>query len=297
MGKQLNDANPRIARDYFERADDVLDFALSRLCFEGPEDELIKTENQQPAIFLVSLATHAALRDQGIAPDAVVGHSLGEYSALVAAGALSFEDGLRLTRRRGELMAEIAARTGGIMAAVLGLSSEQVEEACRAASQLGVAEVANYNSPTQTVISGEERAVRRAMELCRDRGAQRVIQLSVSAPFHCSLMAPLAGAFEPALQWVTLSEPDVPVVANVTADFERSAGEIQSNLVSQLASPVRWAESIRRLLDHGFDTFVEVGSGKVLTGLMRGIDPEATAHQTSDLAALQKTVEAVGGPT
>jgi [acyl-carrier-protein] S-malonyltransferase len=295
MGKQLCDSDARIAREYFERADDVLGFSLSRLCFEGPEEELVRTENQQPAIFLVSVATNAALRAQGIGPDGVAGHSLGEYSALVAAGALSFEDGLRLARRRGQLMAEVAARTGGIMAAILGLPSEQVEEACREARSLGVAEVANYNSPSQTVVSGEETAVMRAMELCRNGGAQRVIQLNVSAPFHCGLMAPLAATFAPVLQQAAIRDPGVPVVANVTADYERATDEIKRNLVAQLASPVRWTESIQRLIADGFDTFVEVGPGKVLTGLMRGIDPGVAAHHTGDLAALQKTVEALPG--
>jgi [acyl-carrier-protein] S-malonyltransferase len=293
MGKVLSAANPDIARSYFERADDVLGFALSRLCFEGPEEELVKTENQQPAIFLVSVATNAALCGHNIAPDGVAGHSLGEYSALVAAGALSFNDGLRLTRRRGELMAEVAARTGGIMAAILGLAAEQVEDACREARTLGVAEVANYNSPAQTVISGEQPAVTRAMELCRQRGAQRVIQLNVSAPFHCSLMAPLAAVFAPVLREPAVGDPEVPVVANVTAGYERSADEIRRNLITQLASPVRWTDSMRRLIGDGFDTFIEVGPGKVLTGLMRGINPGVTAHHTNDMASLQRTVEAL----
>jgi [acyl-carrier-protein] S-malonyltransferase len=291
MGAYLCEAFPHLRSEYFERADEGLGLPLTRLCFEGPEDELVKTENQQPAIFLVSLATHAALRESGVEPDGMAGHSLGEYSALVSAGAISFEEGLRLTRMRGEMMAEVAARTGGIMAAVLGLPAERVEEACREASQDGVAEVANYNSPSQTVISGEEQPMRRVMDLCKERGAQRVIQLNVSAPFHCSLMAPLAGAFGPVLQAASIGDPKTPVVANVTADYERSPDAIRRNLVTQLASPVRWTESVRRLMADGFDTFVEVGPGKVLTGLMRAIEPGATAYSTGDMAALQKAIE------
>lgn len=293
MGKALCDESTAIEREYFDRADEILGFGISRLCFEGPEEELVKTENQQPAIFLVSCAIAGVLREAGVSAEAVAGHSLGEYSALVAAGSLDFETGLKLTRRRGELMAEVAAQTGGIMAAVLGLPSEQVEEACRIASSEGVVDVANYNSPVQTVISGEERAVLRAMEEAKQRGAARVIQLQVSAPFHCSLMTPLAERFEPELEAAEVHDPHVPVVANVTADYERTADEVRRNLVSQLASPVRWLESVRRLISDGHDTFVEVGPAKVLTGLMKGIDPEVRAFQTNDPAGISKVLEAV----
>jgi [acyl-carrier-protein] S-malonyltransferase len=296
MGAALCDAYPQIRTRYFERADETLGFPLSRLCFEGPEEELVKTENQQPAIFLVSVATNAVLHEQGVEAQAVAGHSLGEYSALVAAGALAFEEGLRLTRRRGEMRAEVAARSGGIMAAVLGLPPEEVEAACRDAAQGEVVEVANYNSSAQTVISGEEPAVQRAMDLARERGAQRVIQLPVSAPFHCGLMGPLATAFEPVLADAPIHDPPLPVVANVTAEYERTAGEIRRNLVTQLASSVRWAESMQYLVRDGFDTFVEVGPGKVLSGLMRQIDPSASTSTTADPAAIEKVVAALRTP-
>lgn len=293
MGQDLYERFP-VAAEYFDRADEILGFDLSRLCFEGPDDALVRTENQQPAIFLVSVATDAILRERGIRPETVAGHSLGEYSALVAAGALSFEAGLRLTRRRGELMAAIAARTGGIMAAVLGLDVEEVQAACREASATGIVEVANYNSPQQTVISGEDGAVRQAMELVRERGAQRVIQLPVSAPFHCSLMAPLAEAFQPVLAAAEVSDPAVPVVANVTAEYERTPAEIRHTLIAQLASSVRWSESMRRLIDDGFDTFVEVGPGKVLAGLMRSIDRQVRTYTTNDGAAVEKAIGEAG---
>jgi len=294
MGRALCEEYPRIKERYFDRADEVLGFPLSRLCFEGPEEELVLTENQQPAIFLVSAAIHAVLQTRGIAPGAVAGHSLGEYSALVAAGSLDFEEGLQLTRRRGELMAEVAARTGGIMAAVLGMPASQVEEIVRGASAQGVAEIANFNSPSQTVISGEESAIRWAMDLARERGAQRVIQLQVSAPFHCSLMAPLASAFEPVVESASIRAARVPVVANVTAEFEQSAGEIRRNLVTQLAAPVRWSWSVRRLIDEGYRTFVEVGPGKVLTGMMKAIDPSVAAYPTIDPATIEKTLGQLG---
>lgn len=293
MGRDLCEAFPEVRRRYFERADDVLGFPLSTLCFEGPEDELVRTEIQQPAIFLVSVATWSVLTEQGVRADAVAGHSLGEYSALVAAGSLDFEAGLALTRRRGELMAEVGARTGGIMAAIIGLAPDEVEAACAESAHAGIVEVANFNSPTQTVISGEEPAVTLAMEAARARGAQRALRLQVSAPFHCSLMAPLADAFAPELQRVAFSDPVVPVVANVTADYESDAREIAPNLVRQLASSVRWTASVQRLVGDGCDTFVEVGPGKVLTGLMRAIDPSVTAHRTDDSASLQKTVAAL----
>jgi [acyl-carrier-protein] S-malonyltransferase len=293
MGRDLCDAYPALKRRYFDRADELLGFSLSRLCFEGSEDELVRTEIQQPAIFLVSVAIWSLLIERGIRPEAVAGHSLGEYSALVAAGSLGFEDGLALTRRRGELMAEVGARTGGIMAAILGLAANEVETVCAESSHAGVVEVANFNSPSQTVISGEEAAVTLAMEGARARGAQRAIRLQVSAPFHCSLMAPLAEAFEPELQRVSFSAPQVPVVANVTADYESGADEIRANLVQQLASSVRWSDSVRRLVADGVDTFVEVGPGKVLTGLMRAIDPSVSAYRTDDEATLQKTVAAL----
>jgi [acyl-carrier-protein] S-malonyltransferase len=290
MGKQLCESYPAIKSQYFDRADEILGFSISQLCFEGPDEDLVKTENQQPAIFLVSSAVNAVLREKGLAPAALAGHSLGEYSALVAGGAFSFEDGLRLTRRRGELMAQIAARTGGIMAAILGMSADQVEEICREASSAGVAEVANFNSPTQTVISGEESGVRKAMELAEQAGAERIVQLNVSAPFHCSLMAPLAEAFKPELDKIAIEDLAIPVVANVTADYERTADEVRRNLVTQLASSVRWTASIQRLSADGFDTFIEVGPGRVLTGMMRAIEPEATAANTGDPASVDRVV-------
>lgn len=293
MGRDLCAMYPEVKRKYFDRADEMLGFSLSDLCFHGPEAALVRTEVQQPAIFLVSIATWSVLIDHGIRPGAVAGHSLGEYSALVAAGSLDFEQGLILTRRRGELMAEVGAQSGGIMAAILGLSPAEVEAACAESSHAGVVEVANFNSPAQTVISGEEAAVTLAMEAARAKGAQRAIKLQVSAPFHCSLMAPLAGAFEPELERVEFLDPQVPVVANVTADYEKTVDEIRPNLVRQLASSVRWSASVQRLVDDGFDSFVEVGPGKVLTGLMRAIGPSVTAYRTDDPATLKQTIAAL----
>jgi [acyl-carrier-protein] S-malonyltransferase len=293
MGEALASTYPDIKRDFFDRADEVLGFGLSHLCFAGPDEELVKTENQQPAIFLVSCAIAAVLRSRGLQAEAVAGHSLGEYSALVDASSISFEDGLQLTRRRGEMMAEIAAETGGIMAAILGLAAEEVEAVCREVASERVCEPANFNTPAQTVISGEEEAVRHAMEIARERGAKRAIQLNVSAPFHCSLMAPLARSFRPVLDAVQVRDARIPVVANVTAGEERSGGDIRENLIQQLDHSVRWTESVHTLVASGVDTFVEVGPGKVLTGLMRQIDPSVQAYATGDPGGIEKVMEAL----
>ena len=291
MGHELASAFPE-ARALFEQADSLLELPLSELCFKGPEEELLKTEIQQPAIFTVSMATLAALRSLGLEAGAAAGHSLGEYSALASVGALSFQDGLRLTRERGRQMASIARRTGGIMAAIIGLTVESVEGICHKAASQGVVEVANFNSPTQTVISGDEPATRKAMELARSAGARRVIELPVSAPFHSSLMKPLARSFGPHLQSAAIADARMPVVANVNARAESNAADIRANLIEQLFSPVRWTESIETLVVQGFDTFIEVGPGKVLTGLTRTIAPTARAFHTNDLSSLEETAAA-----
>jgi [acyl-carrier-protein] S-malonyltransferase len=291
MGKSLADQRPDLRERFFDRADQILSLPLSRICFEGPEEELVLTQNQQPGIFVVSVALWTALREREIVPEAVAGHSLGEYSALVAARVLDFETGLRLTRRRGELMAEVGERVHGRMEAIVGLEGRAVEDLCREASSLGVCEVANFNSPRQTVITGEDAAVLKAAELAQDSGAQRVVRLNVSAPFHCSLMKGLAESFAPLLEGAQLGDPEIPVVANVTADYERSAQEVRQNLVSQLASSVRWSESIERLSADGFDTFVEVGPGRVLSGLVRAVDRSLKTHNVSDLAGVDVLIQ------
>ncbi len=285
MGREYYETTA-VGRELFSRADEILGFSLSQLCFEGPEDQLTRTENAQPAIFTVSLIAWSLVRDAGIEPAAVAGHSLGEYSALTAAGVMSFEDGLRTVRRRGELMAEVGDRVAGAMAAVLNLSAEVVAEVCAEvsadASAGGRVEVANYNSPEQTVISGELGAVERAMVVAKERGARRAIKLNVAAPFHSSLMAPLAEEMAQVLTALTLSVPEIPVVANVTADYVRTPEEVRETLVRQVAGSVRWTETIRRLAADGVDTTVEVGPGRVLTGLSPRIVPGMQAIDTSE---------------
>ena len=288
MGKDLVERHPHL-RDMFARADDALGFPLTKLCFEGPDEELVQTQNTQPAIFLVSMAVLDVLRKAGApAPQAAAGHRLGAYGALVCAGVLQMEDALKLVRRRGELMAGVNARTPGAMAAVIGLAGDAVGEACRKAQGegLGVVEPANYNSPQQTVISGQAPAVERAMALAKEAGAEKVVRLQVGAPFHCSLMGSLSEEFAAELERYPFRDPQVPVVANVSGDYVRTAAEVKDALRRQVAGAVRWTDSIQRLARDGFDTYVEVGPGRTLVGLARQIQPEATAHSTGDAKRL-----------
>jgi [acyl-carrier-protein] S-malonyltransferase len=288
MGKDLVESHPHL-REMFARADEVLGFGLTRLCFEGPDSELVQTQNTQPAIFLVSMAILDVLRKAGVAPEAAAGHSLGEYGALVSAGVLEFEDALKLVRRRGELMAGVNARTPGAMAAVIGLAGEAVAGVCQKAAGegLGVVEPANYNSPSQTVISGEAKAVERAMALAGEAGAAKVVRLQVGAPFHCSLMNALQEEFAAELERYAFKDPRFPVVANVSGDYVRSASQVKDALRRQVAGAVRWTDSIQRLAKDGFDTYVEVGPGRTLTGLLRQIQPGSTGHITGDSKSLE----------
>jgi [acyl-carrier-protein] S-malonyltransferase len=291
MGKDLLDARPDLAGRYFDAADEILGLPLTRLCFEGPEDELQRTENTQPAVFLVSMVILELLREAGLEPDVVAGHSLGEYSALVAAGALDFADALRLVRRRGELMARINESVPGAMAALIGVGPGQVEEFCALArAESGaVVEPANYNEPLQTVVSGAEAAVARAMDLAREAGA-RVVPLKVGAPFHCSLMAPVAEAFAADLSAVAIADPRIPVVANVTARRVETAVAVREALLRQIAGAVRWAETMELLLAEGCDTLVEVGPGRALSGFAMKIAPEVPVHSTGQARRVKRVV-------
>ncbi len=277
MGLALYEQFPEFRERFFDRADDLLGFSLTNLCFHGPEAELTRTENAQPALLLASVAAWAALQRSGKAPEAVAGHSLGEYSALVVAGALSFEDALRAVRQRGELMCRIGASMQGKMAAVIGLSPEAVEAVCRDAAGTGIVQVANYNSPEQSVISGEGAAVERAGALARERGATRVVPLKVSAPFHCRLMAPLRAEMALVLERIDVQVPRIPLVANVTADYVGTPEAVREALADQMAGAVRWTDTLHRLAATGITRFVEVGPGRVLTGLVRRTLPDAEA--------------------
>ena len=289
MGKDLAASFPA-ARQAFEEADATLGYALSTLCFEGPEDKLKMTEVTQPAILTVSVAALRVLRQQGVAPGFVAGHSLGEYSAHVAAGTLEFTDAVRIVRNRGRYMQEAVPAGQGAMAAVLGLSLEEVEAACREAAQGEVVAPANINSPGQVVISGHAAAVERAAEGVKQRGAKRAVMLPVSAPFHCALMQPAQDRLAADLKAATFHPMRVPLVTNVDAEVIESAEKGREALIRQVTGAVQWEKSMRALMAAGVETFVEVGPGKVLCGLMRQIDRAKTCWNVEDPASLEKTV-------
>lgn len=297
MGRDFAERHPALVERYFRPADEILGFGLTDLCFGGPEDQLVQTQNTQPAIFLISMAVLDVLRAEEIAPEAVAGHSLGEYSALVCAGVLRFEDALRLVRRRGELMAGVNARTPGAMAAIMGLAPGRVDEVCRATREAGagVVESANYNTPEQTVISGERAAVERASAAAKEAGAGRVIPLQVGAPFHCSLMGEMADEFAAELDKYEFRDPQIPVVANVTGDWVRTAGEVKDALRRQVAGAVRWVDAMRRMADAGYDTFIEAGPGRALTGMSLKINPTLAAYGAEDTKLLEATLAKLRG--
>ncbi len=272
MGKEAYESSPA-ARSVFATADRVLGFALSRLCFEGPDDSLRLTENTQPAILTVSVAVLRLLQERGFTPDYVAGHSLGEYTALVCAGSLALEDAVDLVRRRGRYMQEAVPAGKGAMAAVLGLTAEQTDAGCREAAGDGTVSPANFNAPNQTVIAGDAAAVQRASEILRGRGAKRVLPLPVSAPFHCALMKPAQERLAVDLQAVGFRDLSVPLICNVDAREVRQGSDARLSLVRQVCAPVRWVESVQRLAALGVDRFIEVGPGRVLSGLVRKIEP------------------------
>jgi [acyl-carrier-protein] S-malonyltransferase len=281
------------SRRLFETADDALGMRLSSLCFEGPEEELRLTANTQPAILTASIAAFEALRERGIAPDFVAGHSLGEYTALVAAGSLRFEDAVVAVRKRGLFMQEAVPAGEGAMAALIGCDIDAVRAVCDEASALGVCSPANINSPSQTVIAGHRSAVGRAVEIAKARGAKRAVMLAVSAPFHCSLMKPAADKLGPVLGDIEFADLKVPLVTNVDSAIIRRGCEARDALIRQVASPVRWSESVGQLIEVGVTRFVEVGPGKVLSGLVRNINRDSKVFNVEDAESLAATVAAL----
>ncbi|RPJ61683.1 MAG: [acyl-carrier-protein] S-malonyltransferase [Acidobacteria bacterium] len=275
MGKALAETFD-VCRETFAEADAALGEPLSRLCFEGPEEQLRLTENTQPAILTVSVAACRLLASRGFHPDLVAGHSLGEYSANVAAGTMGFADAIRIVRRRGRYMQEAVPVGEGAMAAVMGLDADAVARACEEAAEGQVVSPANMNMPGQVVIAGARDAVARASERAKALGARRVVPLAVSAPFHCALMKPAEERLAPELRALAACDPRVPVVANVDADPKRDAGSAIEALVRQVSSPVRWEDVMRRLASEGVRKYVEVGPGMVLTGLGRKIHRDAS---------------------
>lgn len=299
MGRELYDAFPA-AREVFQEVDDALEQKLSRLIFEGPESDLTLTENAQPALMTVSLAVLKVLQNEGgvalgKAADFVAGHSLGEYSALAAAGALELADTARLLKKRGRAMQQAVPVGEGAMAALLGLELAEVRKVAEEAAAGGdggeVCAPANDNAPGQVVISGHAAAVERAIELAKERGAKRAVMLSVSAPFHCELMAPAADVMADALAEVTLMPPAVPLIANVSAAPASDPEELRSLLVQQVTGMVRWRESVERMAAEGVDTLVELGAGKVLTGLTRRIDKELTGLAAGTPAEIEELLK------
>lgn len=293
MGKDLFEKFPE-ARAVFEAADDALADSLSKLCFEGPEDALKLTANTQPAILTVSVAAHAVFSKRGPAPSFVAGHSLGEYSALVAAGAMSLGDAAKSVRARGGFMQEAVPAGVGAMAAILGLEPAKVKEACDAAAQGQVVSPANYNSPEQTVIAGDAAAVERAGVKCKEAGAKRVMPLPVSAPFHCALMEPVKPKLAAVLGGVKLLAPSVPVVTNVEARPNSDVARMVPLLLEQVSAPVRWIECVEALKAEGVTRVVELGPGKVLCGLIKRITKDIELFNVEDAASLEKVLAALG---
>ncbi|MDF9839106.1 MULTISPECIES: ACP S-malonyltransferase [unclassified Paenibacillus] len=287
MGKDVYDALPQ-SRAVFDKGDEVLGFSLSRLVFEGPDSDLKQTVNTQPALVTTSVAYLEALAGKGLKPDYVAGHSLGEYSALVAAGVLSFEDAVQLVRLRGRFMEEAVPGGQGAMAAVLGAEREALAGLCRSISEEGnTVELANVNCPGQIVVSGSQAGVSTVVERVKEAGGKRAIPLEVSGPFHSSMMMEAAERLAAELQRVTFNPPAVPVVVNVTASPVTDPEEIRELLVRQVYSPVLWQDSVEWLIANGVDTFVEIGSGSVLAGLIRKIDKTAKVIGINSLESVQ----------
>jgi [acyl-carrier-protein] S-malonyltransferase len=289
MGRELAAMYP-VAKETFDEADAALGYKLSQLCFEGPEDQLKLTEITQPAILTVSVAAWRVLQSQGMTPSYVAGHSLGEYSAHVAAGTLAFADAVRTVRNRGKYMQEAVPVGVGAMAAILALSAEKVEEICAEAAQGEACQAANLNSPDQTVISGNKAAVERAAEMAKQRGAKRAILLPVSAPFHCALMQPAQDRLAQDLRALEFHNPEVSVMCNVDAVLVTTGDASRDALIRQVTGAVQWVKSMRALIALGVENFVEVGPGKVLCGLMRQIDRSRSCVNVEDEATLQKTI-------
>jgi [acyl-carrier-protein] S-malonyltransferase len=293
MGREIA-AEYRSASDIFDQASEALDLDMKKMIFDGDEETLKITENTQPAIVTASVACLQPLLERGIKADFTAGLSLGEYSAHVASGSVDFKTAAALVRKRGRFMQEAVPLGVGTMAAILGLSREDVLECCREASAFGIVEPANFNCPGQISIAGEVKAVEKAMELCISKGAKRAVQLAVSAPFHCSMLKPAGDKLMSELEKIEFSDMNIPLVANVTADIVSSPSDIKELLARQVSSPVLFEDSIRLMLDQGVDTFIEIGPGKVLSGFVKKINKEARSFNIEDLTSLEKTLGELG---
>lgn len=292
MGRDLAEKYPA-ARRVFDHADSALGFSLSNLCFSGSEESLKQTENTQPAILAVSVAAYRVLEENGAIPDFAAGHSLGEYSALVAVGSLDFDDAVKLVRKRARYMQEAVPAGQGAMAAILGLAPAEVAEICKKAADGDILSAANLNSPEQTVISGTAAAVKRAVEIASQLGAKRAVVLPVSAPFHCAMMKPAEVRLAKDLQATQFGPLRIPLVTNVDAEASTSGEEARESLIRQVCQPVRWEEGIREIIAQDVRIFVEVGPGRVLSGLLRQIDRSVRCFNVEDSASLQTTLEKI----
>lgn len=292
MGKELAE-NFEAASKVFDEATEALGFDIREMIFEGDENTLMLTENTQPAVVTMSIAAYRVLEEKGIKPDIVAGLSLGEYSAHVASGTMSFSDAVKLVKKRGRFMQEEVPEGVGAMAAILALDAETVLECCAEASDVGICEAANFNCPGQIVVSGEVKAVEKCCEIAKAKGAKRAMILPVSAPFHCSMLIGAGEKLAKELENVEISDMNIPVITNVTADYIKDATDVKELLKKQVSNSVKWEESVRRMIADGADTFVEVGPGKALSGFIKKIDKDLAVYNVEDMASLEKTLEAL----
>jgi len=293
MGKEIAEQY-KSANEVFDAASEALGFDVKKMVFEGDEETLKITENTQPAILTTSIACLQPLIENGINADVAAGLSLGEYSAHVAAGTLAFKDAVSLVRKRGKYMQEAVPVGVGAMAAIIGLEEGLVLESCNGASQIGIVEAVNLNCPGQTVIAGEAKAVEKAIEICKEKGAKRAVLLPVSAPFHCKLLKPAGEKLYEELKKVNFNDMKIPVVTNVTAEYIYDKAVVPDLLVRQVSSPVLWEKSVRKMIDNGVDTFIEIGPGKVLSGFVKKINKEVKTLNVEDISSLNKTIEDLG---
>lgn len=292
MGKELSE-NFDIAKRTFEEASDAIGFDIKEMIFSGDEKTLMLTENTQPAIVTMSIAALRVLEEQGVHADIAAGLSLGEYSAHIASGTFAFPDSVRLVKKRGKFMQEEVPEGVGAMAAILGLSPEDVKEVCKKASEFGICEPANFNCPGQIVVSGEVGAINKACDIAKDMGAKRAMKLAVSAPFHCSMLKGAGEKLAKELENTPIFDMNIPVITNVTADYVAKKEDVKELLKLQVSNSVRWEESIRRMISDGADTFIEIGPGKTLSGFIRKIDKEVRVFNVEDMQSLEKTLEGV----
>lgn len=290
MGQELAENYP-VAKKVFEDATEAMGYNMEEMCFNSSDEVLKQTENTQPTILTASVAAYEVLKAKGIKPEGVAGLSLGEYSALVASGVMNFKDAVKVVRQRGKYMQEEVPAGVGAMAAILGLDGMLVEEACQEASDVGIVEPANYNCPGQLVIAGEVKSVEKAVELCREKGAKKAVMLPVSAPFHTSMLKGAGVKLSDELTNLQFNPFTYPLVANVTADYVKSHEDVKSLLIDQVSSPVMWENSIKKMIEDGFDTFIEIGPGKALSKFIKKISREVDILNVEDLASLEKTIE------